>query len=261
MGRRRLTIAGGPRGPISTEPRIAVDVVLDVSASMYASGALAAVTAALPEFRAAVLRDDFLTRKLEWSVLAFSDTPRVLCPYGPITEWEAPEALEYSNGTAMGTAIIEGLRLQAEHVEALGEQGISLQHTFMFLITDGYPNNEPQERFEEATRLIEETERKLPFSFFSIGVEGADMAMLHRLTPRRTPLRLAVVNDFAKFFTWLNSSLRTVSMSRPGERINLPDPMKRRPKKDGDNGKNADPASVSGDTSNDHENPIGWAEI
>jgi uncharacterized protein YegL len=219
------------------------------------------VTAALPEFRAAVLRDDFLTRKLSWSVLTFSDTPRVLCPYGPITEWEAPEVLEHGNGTAMGTAIIEALRLQAEHIEALGEHGISLQHTFIFIITDGYPNNEPPERFEEAARLIEETERKLPFSFFSIGVEGADMSMLQRLTPRRTPLRLAAVNDFAKFFTWLNTSLRTVSMSQPGERITLPDPMKRKAKKNGDDGKNADAASTSDDTSNEHENPIGWAEI
>ena len=39
------------------------------------------------------------------------------------------------------------------------------------------------------------------FSFFAIGVEGADMNMLRRLNPRRsTPLRLAEVKDFAKFF-------------------------------------------------------------
>ena len=87
------------------------------------------------------------------------------------------------------------------------------------------------------------------------------MSMLQRLTPRRTPLRLAAVNDFSKFFTWLNTSLRTVSMSRPGERIALPDPMKRKAKKNGEDGKNADPASTGEDTSNEHENPIGWAEI
>jgi uncharacterized protein YegL len=256
-----LTIAREPRGPVSTEPRITGTIVGDTSASMFSSGALAAVTAAFPEFRAAVLRDGLLTRKLDWSILTFSDTPQVIYPYGPITEWEAPEVLEHGNGTAMGTAIIEGLRLQAEHIEALGEQGISLQHAFIFLITDGYPNNEPPERFEEAARLIEETERKLPFSFFSIGVEGADMSMLQRLTPRRTPLRLAAVNDFTKFFTWLNSSLRTVSMSRPGERIALPDPMKRKANRNGGDNKNADAPSTSDDTSSERENPIGWAEI
>ena len=50
------------------------------------------------------------------------------------------------------------------------------------------------------------------------------MNMLRRLTPRRTPLRLADVNDFAKFFAWLNASLRTVSVSQPGERIQTPGP-------------------------------------
>ena len=75
------------------------------------------------------------------------------------------------------------------------------------------------------------------------------MNMLRRLTPRRTPLRLADVKDFAKFFAWLNASLRTVSVSQPGERIKLPDPMKTTPKKE-NNGKQTEP-----------ENPIGWGEI
>ena len=50
------------------------------------------------------------------------------------------------------------------------------------------------------------------------------MNILRSLTPRRTPLRLADVNDFAKFFAWLNASLRTVSVSQPGERIQTPGP-------------------------------------
>ena len=151
--------------------------------------------------------------------MAFSDTTQVLFPYGPVTEWEVPEELEHGNGTAMATAILETFRLQAEHVEALGEQGIPVQHKFIWLITDGYANNEPPERFDEAVELIKEAEKN-DFSFFSIGVEGADMNMLRRLNPQRTPLRLAEVSDFATYFAWLNASLRTVSVSQPGERSN-----------------------------------------
>ena len=58
----------------------------------------------------------------------------------------------------MATAILETFRLQAEHVEDLGEQGIPVQHKFIFLITDAYANNEPPERLDEAAELIEETE-------------------------------------------------------------------------------------------------------
>ena len=247
MGRKRLTLAT-ERGPVSMMPRILCAVVVDVSASTFASGALDAIIAALPQFRDAVLKDSLLTRKLSWAIVAFSDTTQVLFPYGPVTEWVPPEALEHGNGTAMATAIIETIHLQAEHVEYLGEQGIPVQHKLILFITDGYPNNEPPERFEQAVQLIEEAEQN-DFSFFSIGVEGADMNMLRRLTSRRTPLRLADVNDFAKFFAWLNTSLRVVSVSQPGERIKLPDPMKTKPRKEG-SGKQTEP-----------ENPIGWGEI
>ena len=247
MGRKRLTLAT-ERGLVSMLQRILCAVVLDVSASTFASGALAAIIAALPQFRDSVLKDSLLTRKLSWAIVAFSDTTQVLFPYGPVTEWEVPQTLEHGNGTAMATAIIETIHLQAEHVEYLGEQGIPVQHKSIFLVTDAYANNEPPERLDEAAELIAEMEQH-EFSFFGIGVEGADMNILRRLTPRRTPLRLADVNDFAKFFAWLNASLRTVSVSQPGERIKLPDPMKTKPRKDG-SGKQTEP-----------ENPIGWGEI
>ena len=162
MGRKRLTLAT-ERGPVSMLPRILCAVVVDVSASTFASGALDAIIAALPQFRDSVLKDSLLTRKLSWAIVAFSDTTQVLFPYGPVTEWVPPEALEHGNGTAMATAIIETIHLQAEHVEYLGEQGIPVQHKLIFLITDAYPNNEPPERLDEAAELIEEAETETRF--------------------------------------------------------------------------------------------------
>ena len=158
MGRKRLSLAT-ERGLVSMLQRILCAVVLDVSASTFAS---ARSLPSLPRCRSsanAVLKDSLLTRKLSWAIVAFSDTTQVLFPYGPVTEWEVPQALEHGNGTAMATAIIETFRLQAEHVEALGEQGIPIQHKFIFLITDAYANNEPPERLDEAAELIEETEQ------------------------------------------------------------------------------------------------------
>ena len=56
MGRKRLTLAT-ERGPVSMLARIMCAVVVDVSGSTVASGALAAMIAALPQFRDAVLKD------------------------------------------------------------------------------------------------------------------------------------------------------------------------------------------------------------
>ena len=176
-------------------------------------------------------------------MIAFADSPTVLQGYGPVTEWEPPAELECGNGTAMGTAILKTLRLQKEHIDALSAQGISIQHCFCFLVTDGCPNSEPPERFEEAAQLIEQTE-KSHFSFYSIAVKGADIKMLRRLTPRRTPLKLAEVKDFHRFLAWLGHSLVTVSGSQVGVQIKLPNPVKTRPNKEGD-----------------PENPLGWAVV
>ena len=231
----------GP-APISPEPRVPCALLLDVSGSM-AGSAIKAITSALPQFRAAVLKDSLLTRKLSWAVIAFAESTTVLQGYGPVTGWEPPEELECGSGTAMGTAILKTLRLQKKHIDALSSQGVSIQHSFCFLVTDGCPNSEPPERFEEAAQLIEQTEKN-HFSFFSIAVEGADIEMLRRLTPRRTPLMLADVKDFHVFLAWLGSSLVSVSRSKRGVEIELPNPLIIKPKKEGD-----------------PENPLGWAVV
>ena len=223
-----------PRLLISPEPRELLGLIIDDSGSMAASGALKAALCALPEFREAILKHPLTARKLSLAVLAFADRPEVLKDYGPVTEWEPPTELGGGNGTAMGTAIMEALRLQDEHIEALAAQAITVQHSLMFLITDGYPNSEPRERFEEAIRLIEVKEKENRLSFFTVAVEGADINTLKRITPRRTPLKLGELKDFHNFVDWLWRSMVSVSMTQPGMRISLPNPMKTKPRRDGE---------------------------
>ena len=270
MARRRMTSAEldralapvapspPPRLLVSPEPRTLLQLLLDTSGSMAFSGALKAVLYALPEFREAILKHALTARKLGFAVLTFADRPEVLKTYGPVTEWEPPTELGGGNGTAMGTAILEALRLQDEHIEALAAQAITVQHSLMFLITDGYPNSEPRERFEEAIRLIEVKEKENRLSFFTVAVEGADINTLKRLTPRRTPLKLGELKDFHNFVDWLWRSMVSVSMTQPGMRISLPNPMKTKPRRDGEG---ARPEGALDDKEGSNENPIGWAEL
>jgi len=230
---RRAPLPNGPGGLAeeSPEPRIDCCLIVDVSRSMFASGGIDAILTCLPQFKASVLKDSLLARKLSWSVVAFADRPWVVSPYGPVGEWEPPAELPSSGGTAMGTAVIEALRLRGEHLKAQAARGIASHHSFGFLLTDGQPT-EPAERVEEAARLIEEGENGGHLSFFCLAVEGGDIELLKRLTPRRAPLGIAQ-DDFAHFFRWLYKSMSTVSASQPGVRVKLRDPIKRDGNPDG----------------------------
>ena len=58
-------------------------------------------------------------------------------------------------------------------------------------------------------------------TLFPIGIgSGADMAVLERFSPKRTPLRLQGLN-FKAFFEWLSKSVARVSQSIPGETVPL----------------------------------------
>lgn len=243
-----LTAMPSQLAPVSQESRNMCMLVVDDSGSMAVSGALAAVLSALPDFRASILEHPVTTRKLSFAVLAFSDKPRVLQDYAPVTSWEPPTELGGGNGSAMATAILEALRLEEKHRKDLAAQAIPVQSSFIFLVTDAYLNSEPRERFEEAARRIKERAKKR-LAFFSIAVENADIQTLQQLTPERTPLKLREVDDFHKFLEWVGDSIVEASMTQPGMRITLPNPLKTTPHKENDG------------TQTDAQNPRGWAEL
>ncbi len=77
--------------------------------------------------------------------------------------------------------------------------------------------------WSEAKNLIKEGETGKKFSFFTVGVEGADLDRLNELNPARTPLKLQGL-EFKKMFQWLSSSQQSVSRSNLGDTVPLQNP-------------------------------------
>lgn len=70
--------------------------------------------------------------------------------------------------------------------------------------------------------MVSEGEAAKKFAFFSIGVQSADMNTLAKISVRQ-PLSLQGL-QFRELFSWLSSSLRSVSRSTPGTEVALESP-------------------------------------
>ena len=96
--------------------------------------------------------------------------------------------------------------------------GISYYRPWIFLITDGGPTD----AWQAAAEAIREGEAAKQFAFFAIGVQGARMDVLKQISVRE-PLSLDGLK-FRELFSWLSSSLSSVSKSTPGTEVPLAAP-------------------------------------
>jgi uncharacterized protein YegL len=67
---------------------------------------------------------------------------------------------------------------------------------------------------------VQQAEAENRLLFFSVGVQGADMAKLRQIS--NNPPVLLNGLDFRDLFQWLSSSMKRVSGSKVGESIALP---------------------------------------
>ena len=203
----------------NAEPRCPCLLLLDTSTSMRGRP-IAELNEGLRTFKTQLMADGMATQRVEVGIVTFGPV-RVHTPFQTADAFEAP-TLQANGDTPLGAAIDQGLDLLDARKRAYKEAGIAYYRPWVFLITDGAPTDAWR---QAATRVREgDNAARKSFSFFAVGVEGADMATLTQLCAvERPPLKLQGLN-FRELFTWLSSSLGGVAKSQPGQLVALPPP-------------------------------------
>src|SRR5262249_59991096 len=78
--------------------------------------------------------------------------------------------------------------------------GVAYYRPWVFLITDGAPEGEPDEAVRQAARRVREEEAANRVAFFAVGVEGADLTRLAAIRAPG-PLRLLALRFGALFLS------------------------------------------------------------
>ncbi|HOW61726.1 MAG TPA: VWA domain-containing protein [Candidatus Contendobacter sp.] len=197
------------------EPRCPCVLLLDNSWSMNGAP-IAELNAGLATFKEELLADSLAAKRVEIAIVSFGPV-EVVSEFQTADQFTPPH-LSANKDTPMGQAIVRGLELLTQRKALYREHGIPFFRPWVFLITDGSPTDD----WQAAALDIRKGEESRAFAFFAVGVEGANLDILQRLSLRQ-PLRLKGLR-FRELFQWLSNSMRSVSRSVPGTEVPLSNP-------------------------------------
>ncbi|QUS60050.1 VWA domain-containing protein [Synechocystis sp. PCC 7339] len=197
------------------ENRCPVVLVLDTSGSMQGAP-IRALNEGIKTFQQDVLRDTQAMLSVETAVVTFGNGGvQTVQDFVGIDRF-SPPILEAGDLTPMGEAIELALDLVEDRKAVYKSHGIQYYRPWVFLITDGAPTDQ----WLNAAQRVQQAEAANRLLFFSVGVQGADMAKLRQIS--NNPPVLLNGLDFRDLFQWLSSSMKRVSGSKVGESIALP---------------------------------------
>jgi len=196
----------------ASEPHMALVFLLDTSYSMKGEP-IRALNEGLNRFKREVCENSQTKSILDIAIIEFNSSHRVVQDFVPI-EYMDEVNLAVDGSTNMVPAIRDALRMVDDRSRFYRTTGTEPYKPWVLLITDGEPDHDND--VDGAEKEIKAMEDAGKVSFRSLGVEGCNFKVLHQLCGKKV-LELKGTN-FTSFFDWVNKSMRSVSLSSPGDK-------------------------------------------
>lgn len=200
-----------PRIVNASESHMACLFLVDTSGSMQGEP-INELVSALNRFKTEVCEDNVTRKVLDVAIVQFDSEVNIVQEFVPV-EYMDEVSLEAYGGTDMNSGLRAAIDMVVERSRFYCHTGTQPYCPWIVMITDGYPNDSIDEVAEEILALDNQDKLRL----WSLAVKGADTKLLNKLGHGKRVLELDGY-DFTGFFDWVNKSMRSISVSSPGEK-------------------------------------------
>jgi len=197
----------------ASESHMALVFVLDVSSSMSGEP-INQLNAGVNRFKEEVCRDKQTRDILDVAIIRFNHEFSVVQDFVPV-EYMDHVSLTAGGSTKYAAPIFEALKMVDERSRFYRRSGSEPYKPWIILITDGAPLDD----ITDAVREVKNMQDAEKVRFLAAGVGKYDSSVLHSIT--NVVFRIDST-DFTSFFDWVGKSMRSVSLSSPGEKPPLP---------------------------------------
>ena len=142
------------------EPRVPCVLVVDTSTSMHGPR-ITELNAGLQTYKKELLADPLAAKRVEVGIVTFGGRVNRLIEFVTADNFEPPK-LQVIGGTPMGEAINTAIDMVEERKDNYREHGIAYYRPWIFLITDGEPND----HWRPLVSRVQAGEQQKAFCFF-----------------------------------------------------------------------------------------------